>query len=106
MTTPLSPEAIARVQVAIEDQLHDYLRMWLETAFYVALDLAQGDPDDIEAIQRARNGVLCALANLPEDVDPSDLLVTLSVVFSALDREAAYPLDADVQAFIAHARPR
>lgn len=71
-----------------------------QRAFVQALDwalaLARHIPEEIDAVERVRRFVRSAIAGRPARVPLDDLMVTLALVFGAIDREALRDLEGDL----------
>lgn len=59
----------------------------LDWALDVTLALADGDQDDIEAIERVREHLHSWLHGEPIDIDVGDVYTTLAVLFAAIELE-------------------
>ena len=77
-----------------ERDIHDWRPLFarLEDTFDWALDiavaLADGDQDDIDAIERVRDYLHSWLDGDPIDIDTNDILTTLAIVFAAIELDS------------------
>lgn len=68
----------------------------MEWALDVAHAIARDVPEEIDAVERVRRFVRTAIAGRPAHVPLDDLLITLALVFGAIDREVLRDLENDL----------
>lgn len=61
------------------------LRDTIEWALDIAVRLARGDEEEIEAIERVRYGLNAWLDGKRVDIDMNDVLTTLAILFAAIE---------------------